>query len=957
MIPTRLAADPLPDEAALLFGAVARPVEVAWEVAGNPAPRLLQVDAGSAERLPGVVRVVARESFVGVVARTPVAARYAAGALKLQWAPLPRGNATVDPSPVVGAQGAASVLYRWPLRPKASAARVVAQLRRSPEGARLHVWAPLEDFGNLPRALGALLGLDPAAVVMMGTGGDPVADYLVACAVADAALLAQAVDGPVAVDCHPEDAFPGAYWHTTAVSSLPAHGDTAERLAVSAPLGLPQAPPLALVLTGTPYSHRLAASSPPALPYGAQVHAQAAPGAVPLGHADHALHEALVFALESQLDENARAAGQDPVQARLQQLDERGAALVRRVAERAGWSQPRPRLREDGLAAGRGFAYAQLFADSGGAQAVPGWSAWAVDVVVDERTGDVRVERVAMGQDSGMSGADGADLPRLQAEGEAYARRLLGGKAFDDWPAGPMGQAVATDGGLALPQALPVPEARAALQPVLQVHPAAMLPAAAAIANAIFDATGVRMREPPFTGEALLGALRERGAAADRQRSRQRTRSAFAALGAMVVGASAAIFAGGLGTRAIAPTVPPAANLYSVETIERGRLVAAAGDCVACHTAPGGVPNAGGLALPTPFGTIYSTNITPDAETGIGAWSYAAFERAMRHGISRDGHRLYPAFPYTAFARLSDGDMQALYAYLMAQAPVAQRAPETRLDFPFSARPLLALWNAAFHDASSFRPDPARSAQWNRGAYLVNGIGHCGACHTPRNALGAERGATAFLSGGEAEGWRAPALGKHSGAPIPWTEEALYEYLRFGSSAEHGPAGGPMRAVVQGLSQLAESDVRAMAHYLAHLPDGAAAPEQNQVEAAARRLQQRSDALSPVLNGPGARLYEGACAVCHEPGLGGLVPEAKLPLAFNTNLHDARPDNLIQVLLHGIEPAQGTLYGSMPAYADTFDDRQIADLVRYLRARFAPGQPPWPKLESDVARVRAQQAH
>ena len=172
----------------------------------------------------------------------------------------------------------------------------------------------------------------------------------------------------------------------------------------------------------------------------------------------------------------------------------------------------------------------------------------------------------------------------------------------------------------------------------------------------------------------------------------------------------------------IAPVVHTAgASVYNAATIERGRLLAAAGDCVVCHTAPGGTPNTGGRAMETPFGKVYTTNLTPDAETGIGQWSFSAFQRAMREGISRDGKHLYPAFPYTSFAKMSDDDLTALYAYLMAQPAVRAEVPKTELAFPFSVRPLMAGWNALFHDATPFKPDPNRPPEWNRGAYLVQG--------------------------------------------------------------------------------------------------------------------------------------------------------------------------------------------------------------------------------------------
>ena len=233
--------------------------------------------------------------------------------------------------------------------------------------------------------------------------------------------------------------------------------------------------------------------------------------------------------------------------------------------------------------------------------------------------------------------------------------------------------------------------------------------------------------------------------------------------------------------RAIAPIARPDPSVYSAATIARGQQLAALGACAECPTSIGGAVNAGGRPLETPFGIIYATNITPDEATGIGSWSYPAFERAMREGIHRDGRHLYPAFPYTHFAKATDADLQALYAYLMAQAPVRAEIPGNRLAFPFNQRPLLAGWNALFHTPQTIRPDPAKSEVWNRGAYLVEGLGHCGACHSPRNELGAEI-ANRYLAGGFAEGWEAPALTSLSRAPIPWSEDELYAYLRSGES-------------------------------------------------------------------------------------------------------------------------------------------------------------------------------
>ncbi len=205
---------------------------------------------------------------------------------------------------------------------------------------------------------------------------------------------------------------------------------------------------------------------------------------------------------------------------------------------------------------------------------------------------------------------------------------------------------------------------------------------------------------------------------------------------------------------------------------EAGAELAAVGNCVVCHTAPGGRPFAGGLALPTPFGTIYSTNITPDPETGIGRWSEAAFQRSMREGVDRQGRHLYPAFPYDHYTRVSDEDNRALYAYLMTREPVSAEPPANELPFPLNVRMVLAGWKLLFLREGAYEPDPAQSAEWNRGAYLAEGLGHCGACHSPRNAFGAVKTGEDHLAGGESEGWTAYALNHASPAPIPWDVDA-----------------------------------------------------------------------------------------------------------------------------------------------------------------------------------------
>jgi nicotinate dehydrogenase subunit B len=423
-------------------------------------------------------------------------------------------------------------------------------------------------------------------------------------------------------------------------------------------------------------------------------------------------------------------------------------------------------------------------------------------------------------------------------------------------------------------------------------------------------------------------------------------RSALATVGALCA-AALSIGAAMLPWRAIPPIAQPGASVYSAATIDRGRQLAALGNCAVCHTSTHGTRNAGGRAIETPFGTIYSTNLTPDAETGIGAWSYPAFERAMRDGIHRDGRHLYPAFPYPHFAKVSDADLQALYAYLMAQAPVHARAPENELKFPFNLRPLLAGWNALFHRAEVFKPDPAKSELWNRGAYLVEALGHCSACHSRRNALGAET-AGAYLAGGFAEGWEAPALTSLSLAPIPWSEDELYAYLRTGESRLHGVAAGPMAPIIKDLGALPDQDIRAIAIYLASF--NGAAPDKDAQLALATRLE--TETRVTLAASAGARLYQGACAVCHE--VGGLPLFGSRPsLALNSNLHSRAPDNLIQVILHGIaQPASADL-GYMPAFKDSMNDNQISELVSYMRQQFAPDKPEWEGVRAAVGRIRA----
>jgi len=407
---------------------------------------------------------------------------------------------------------------------------------------------------------------------------------------------------------------------------------------------------------------------------------------------------------------------------------------------------------------------------------------------------------------------------------------------------------------------------------------------------------------------------------------------------ASVVAAAFAVYL--MWEQAIAPTTPPSASSSDRELVRHGARVVALGDCAVCHTAKGGKPYAGGLALATPFGTIYTTNITPDPDTGIGTWSLEAFTRAMRRGISRDGHQLYPAFPYVHYTRMSDNDIAAAYAFLMERDPVSAKAPDNALIFPLNFRPLVAFWNVLFLREGPEAPDVSRDATWNRGRELVNGLGHCAACHTPLNPIGGEQWNKAF-HGGVVDGWEAPPLNALASPPNPWTKPQLMAYLRTGISSHHGAAAGPMLPVTQELGTVPQEDVDAIATYLLSLQK----PQ-------ARDLAQSDPAGADKASiQRGAVLFSAACAACH----GDKSPMQSLgerpSLATSTAVHAATPRNTVQMMLEGV-PWQGEqALHYMPPFAHTLNDRQVADIANYLRATYT-NQPPWKDVVQAAADIR-----
>jgi nicotinate dehydrogenase subunit B len=982
----------------MLHGRVVRPPYAGVDGGDFVGTSLLDVDESSVRDVPGLVAVVRIADFVGVVAEREENAIKAASRLKLTWKKVPtlpdlediekalRANPStprtlIDKGDVDAAlkQAAKPIerTYIWPYQMHASIGPScsVAEFRED----QVRVWSGTQNPHVLRGDLALLLQrpeseIDIIRMEAAGCYGRNCADDVSA----DAVLLSRAVGRPVRVQLTREQEHvwepKGAAQLIDVKGGLNADGgiagyDFATRYPSNG------APTLALLLTGaipsTPLISEMGdrTAIPPYDYDNLRVVAHDMPPIMRASWFRGVSALPNTFAHESYIDELASEAKVDPIEYRLRYLkDPRAIDLVNAVAERAGW-KPRPlrQEKEGDVVHGRGFAYALYvhgkFPGYGAA-----WSAWIADVEVNTASGDVSVTRVIAGQDSGfMINPDGV---RHQIEGniiQATSRALMEQVSFSgpkvearEWGAYPI---------IRFPE---LPEIDVLMlprldQPPLGVGESASVPSAAAIANAIYDATGVRFREPPFTPERILAGLRgeqashagallasptQASANSDRWKNPfTRRRGVLATVAALVVG-GVGIAGATLPWRSIAPIARPDASVFSAATIERGRQLAALGDCATCHISINGLLNAGGRPLETPFGIIYGTNITPDVETGIGNWSYPAFERAMREGIHRDGRHLYPAFPYTHFAKASDADLQALYAYLMAQPPVSQNNRPHALAFPFNWRPLLAGWNALFHNAGTFTPDPANSAVWNRGAYLVEGLGHCGACHSPRNALGAEK-LNAYLAGGFAEGWEAPALTSLSQSPIPWTEDELFAYLRTGHSRFHGVAAGPMTPVIKDLGALPDEDIRAMAIYLASFNETAA--DQPDPEALAGALE-RATALRIVASSPfGQRFYEGACAVCHAVG-GPPLFGSRPSLALNTNLHAASPDNLIQVILHGITTPVSSDLGYMPAFGEHISDEQLAELIAYLRRQFAPQKPAWTGVKDAIMRIRQRSA-
>ncbi|BBD80639.1 c-type cytochrome [Aerosticca soli] len=386
----------------------------------------------------------------------------------------------------------------------------------------------------------------------------------------------------------------------------------------------------------------------------------------------------------------------------------------------------------------------------------------------------------------------------------------------------------------------------------------------------------------------------------------------------------------------------PERRLDDPALIEQGRYLAILGDCASCHTRRGGTPYAGGRRLPTPFGDVPAPNLTPDRETGLGDWTFEDFWRALHWGQGRDGRLLYPVFSYTSFTKVHRDDALALFAYLKSLPPVRQDNPTPALPFPYNMQASLAAWRSLYFQPGEFVPDPAKSAEWNRGAYLVEGLGHCNECHAPRDALGGTA-KKPQLSGGQipAQDWYAPDLSMQAnGGLAGWSEQDVVDLLKTGHSAR-GTAFGPMAEVVTQSTQFAtEADLRAMATYLKTLPPRR--PSRASAEAGDDAEQVQA----------GAKIYADRCASCHGKdgqGVAGVYP----PLDGNSAVDEPTGINAIRiVLLGGFAPttAANPRPYSMPPFAQELDDHDVAAVVSYIRQSWSNHA--GTVLERDVAKYR-----
>ena len=379
----------------------------------------------------------------------------------------------------------------------------------------------------------------------------------------------------------------------------------------------------------------------------------------------------------------------------------------------------------------------------------------------------------------------------------------------------------------------------------------------------------------------------------------------------------------------------------TADDIARGKALTDAGGCASCHTADPAKPFAGGKRIDTPFGGIYSPNLTPDLETGLGGWSDDEFYRALRFGVARDGSRYYPAFPYPNFTKLTRQDIFAIRAYLATLTPVRNTPPAPELRWPLNYRVVMRGWNWLFFKPGILMPDQQKSTEWNRGRYLVEGASHCGACHTPKNIFGADKRGQAY-GGGLVQGMFAPRLDAAMRSGLKsWSVEDIAEYLQSGRNGKSHAGELMSEVVVNSTSRMSDADVRAIAVYLKDLPAGAPEP--------------KVGPPPPSQMAAGQKLYNGACIACHEADGSG-APRIYPPLPGNANLQSADPSSTLRVILDGAQTVttpRAPNKGSMPGYSKKFSDQEIADVTTYIRNSWGNAAPA--VTPGQVAKARKEQ--
>jgi mono/diheme cytochrome c family protein len=398
--------------------------------------------------------------------------------------------------------------------------------------------------------------------------------------------------------------------------------------------------------------------------------------------------------------------------------------------------------------------------------------------------------------------------------------------------------------------------------------------------------------------------------------------------------------------KATSPAGVPVA-LAGASVVARGEYLAEAADCEACHTVPGHARYAGGLAFNLPFGTLYSPNITPDKDTGIGSWSDADFLQAVHKGIAADGTRLYPAFPYAAYTMMTDQDALAIKAYLFSLPPIHAKAPDAQLKFPYNQRWLMIFWSLFFNPDERFQPNTAQSAEWNRGAYLAEAMGHCGDCHTPRN-LGQALDNRRKFAGAITAGWKAYDITQDKDSGIgAWTDETLAQYLGAGHASGYGTASGPMgEAVDNSLRHLAPEDIKAIVTYLRTVP-----PIADPALPAPKMAPASPSAKEGVADGYGAALFAGACVSCHGwTGKSSVLTNATFTGARAVNDPSAR--NVVQAIVWGVTRQTESGPVRMPAFGHAYSDTEIAAIANYVTRRY--GNAPSSITADQVAQMRTQ---